>query len=461
MLSDVSLAHKNILVVGAGLSGISAAKFLLEQKAQVFLYDDKTAENLRAEAKLLLEQGVTFITGQEEQWQKIDFSIFSLAVVSPGISLRIPVVQKIQALQIPVIGELELAYLFTKGRFIAITGTNGKTTTTSLTAEIFRAAGRKIVLGGNIGLPLAEQIKQTDADTTIIAEVSSFQLETTEQFHPVISSILNITPDHLDRHGNMEGYIGAKCKIFARQNKNDYTVLNYDDEITRSLGQRTAGQTVFFSRKEKLEQGVFVEDGQIVIAWQGKKVTVLPVGEIFIQGNHNLENALAAVAMAWFDGIDAEVIANTLRTFRGVVHRLEFVAEINGVKYINDSKGTNVDSTIKALETYPDHIIWIAGGRNKGSSFAPLVPLVKERVTTVVTLGESASLIKEVAVQAGITDDRIYMAKDLADVVAYCYRIAVPGDVVLLSPACASWDMFQSYEQRGDIFKNLVHTLEA
>lgn len=459
-MSNMELAGKPVLVVGAGLSGVSAAKFLLSRKAKVYLYDDKPEESLREEAKALLAQGVVFLSGAKESCQQFDFSQLAFIVISPGISPKAPLLQRATSVKTPVIGELELAYLFSKGHFIAITGTNGKTTTTSLTAEIFRAAGRSMLLGGNIGLPLAEQIDLIKEHTAIVAEVSSFQLETTDEFHPIISAILNITPDHLDRHGDMAGYINAKSKIFARQNKTDYTVLNYDDETVRALAENTNGQVVFFSRKEQLDQGVFVQNGEIVIAWQGETVSVLPIQEIYIKGNHNLENGLAAVAIAWFGGVPVPVIADTLRGFKGVAHRLEFVAEINGVQYINDSKGTNVDSTIKALETYPDHIIWIAGGRNKGASFDPLIPLVRERVSAVVTLGESAELVREVAQKAGIGADHIYMAKDLADVVNHCHQIASPGDVVLLSPACASWDMFQSYEQRGDIFKSLVHTLE-
>ena len=459
-MEKISLSGKHVLVVGAGLSGVSAAKFLCSQDAAVSLYDDKSAECLSDSAKALLEQGVTFLTGAGADGGGVDLTSFSLVVASPGVSLKTPLLQKADSLGLPIIGELELAYLFSKGKFIAITGTNGKTTTTSLTAEIFRAAGTKMLLGGNIGLPLAEQIALADEDTVIVAEVSSFQLETAQAFHPVAAAVLNITPDHLDRHGDMAGYTAAKSNVFAQQGKEDFTVLNYDDENTRALGAKTNGQVVFFSRKEILPQGVYVEKGEIVIAWQGKKISILPCSEIYIKGNHNLENALAAVALSWFQGVGAEVIADTLRSFRGVAHRLEFVAEVNGVQYINDSKGTNVDSTIKALETYPDHIIWIAGGRNKGASFDPLIPLVRERVTAVVVLGESAELIREVGVKAGIPSEKIYMAKDLPDVVAHCHSIALPGDVVLLSPACASWDMFRSYEERGDIFKDLVHTLE-
>lgn len=459
-MEKLELAGKQVLVVGAGLSGCSAAKFLISKGAMVSLYDDKPMAELSDRAKELFTHGVTYLTGAGKEGDVVNLAPFALVVASPGISLRAPLLQKAAALGISIIGELELAYLFSKGSFVAITGTNGKTTTTSLTAEIFCAVGKKMLLGGNIGLPLAEQVALSDEETTIVAEVSSFQLETTRAFHPVAAAVLNITPDHLDRHGDMAGYTAAKSRIFARQGKEDYTVLNYDDENTRALAEKTPGQVVFFSRKEVLDQGVFVEQGNIIIAWQGKKISVLPCDEIYIKGNHNLENALAAVALTWFCGIDVAVIAEVLRTFRGVVHRLEFVAEINGVQYINDSKGTNVDSTIKALETYPDHIIWIAGGRNKGASFDSLIPLVRERVTAVVAIGESAGLIKEVAEKAGIAADKIYLAKDLPDVVNHCHSIAVPGDVVLLSPACASWDMFRSYEERGDIFKDLVHTLE-
>ena len=279
-------------------------------------------ESLSDQAKELFSKEVTYLTGAGKEGDGVLLTTFAFMVVSPGISLQAPLLQKAAALKIPIIGELELAYVFSKGRFVAITGTNGKTTTTTLTAEIFRAARRKMLLGGNIGLPLAEQIALSEEDTTIVAEVSSFQLETTEAFCPVAAAVLNITPDHLDRHGDMAGYTAAKSNIFARQGKENYTILNYDDENTRALAEKTLGQVVFFSRKERLEQGVWVEQGKIVITWQGKKVPVVACDEIYIKGNHNLENALAATALAWFCGIDAMVIADVLRNFRGVAHRL-------------------------------------------------------------------------------------------------------------------------------------------
>ena len=290
-MEKLALAGKQVLIVGAGLSGVSAAKFLLTKGAMVSLYDDKPKEALSEAARDLLLQGVSFLTGAGADGTGIDLAPFSLVVASPGVSLKAPLLQRAATLQISIIGELELAYLFSPGAFVAITGTNGKTTTTSLTAEIFRTAGRKMLLGGNIGLPLAEQIALSEADTTIVAEVSSFQLETTKEFHPIAAAVLNITPDHLDRHGDMAGYIAAKSKIFARQEKTDYTVLNYDDDATRALAEQTPGQVVFFSRKEILDQGVYVEAGKIVIAWQGEKISILPCEEIYIKGNHNLENA--------------------------------------------------------------------------------------------------------------------------------------------------------------------------
>jgi len=450
----LELRGKKILVVGAGKSGISVARFLVRRGAAVALTDTRTKDKFNGELDDLIDSGVQAVLGN---YPEVMPGTFDMLVVSPGVPPTVPPVAAAMRHGIPVTGELELAYRFARAPMVAITGTNGKTTTTALVGEIFRAAGIHTLVGGNIGLPLVDVVEGYGPEDMIVAEVSSFQLETARQFRPRVAVILNITPDHLDRHGTMEGYIAAKARIFARQGRGDITVLNYDDPRTRMLAEATGGQVIFFSRRHNLKEGVLVLQGRIVVRLEGRETDIAAAGEVAIPGGHNLENALAAVAAAFALGVKPAVLAHTLRTFPGVAHRLETVAVKNGVRYVNDSKGTNPDASIKALEAFDRPIVLLAGGRNKGSDFTELARLAREKVRVLVVLGECADEVERAARQAGCGE--ILRARDFREAVLTAHRAARPGDVVLLSPACASWDMFNNFEERGDLFREIVNSL--
>jgi len=450
----LELKGKKVLVVGAGKTGLSTARFMLRRGARVTITDGKEKDKLNGELDALLAGGVHAVLGY---YPEVRPESCDLVVVSPGVPPGVPPVAAARARGIPVTGELELAYRFARAPMVAITGTNGKTTTTSLVGEIFKAAGRRTLVGGNIGDTLVDVIEDYGPRDVVVAEVSSFQLETAEQFKPRVAVILNIAPDHLDRHGSMENYTAAKARIFARQNKNDFTVLNYDDPRTRALAAQTPGQVIFFSRRHSLKEGVLVRDDRITVRLAGVQRDILGIGELAIPGAHNLENALAAVAAANCLGVAPEVLARTLRTFPGVEHRLETVTEINGVRYINDSKGTNPEASIKALEAFDRPIVLLAGGRNKGSSFSAFARRVREKVRVLVLLGECADEIERSAREEGF--EAVRRAPGFREAVLEAYRVSRPGDIVLLSPACASWDMFSNYEERGNLFKEIVREL--
>lgn len=450
----MELKGKKALVVGAGKSGISVARFLLRHGAAVSLTDTRTKDKFNGELDALIEAGVNPELGRYPQ---VKPGAYDIVVVSPGVPPTVPPVISARQHGIPVTGELELAYRAALAPMVAITGTNGKTTTTALVGEIFSAAGYRTLVGGNIGLPLVDVVEDYGPRDIIVAEVSSFQLETAEHFRPRVSVILNITPDHLDRHGTIDGYTEAKARIFARQGQGDYTVLNYDDPRTRSLANKTNGQVIFFSRRHNLEEGVLVSKDKIVVRRDGQEIDITGKKEIAIPGNHNLENALAAVAAAIAMGVEPEALARTLRNFAGVEHRLETVAVKNGIRYVNDSKGTNPDASIKALEAFDRPIVLLAGGRNKGSDFTEFVRLAKEKVRVMIVLGECAEEVEQAARNAGCRE--ILKAPDFNEAVLMAHRAARPGDVVLLSPACASWDMFNNYEERGNLFRNIVNDL--
>lgn len=444
------LKDKKVLVVGAGKSGIAAARFLKRKGAAVTLTDMKPAAEL-AEAA---DAGVaTFFGGYPEARG------YDLLVVSPGVPLtEAPVVQA-QNHGIEVIGELELAYRFARAPIVAITGTNGKTTTTALTGEIFRTAGRRTLVAGNIGVPLVTAVEDYGPEDIIVAEVSSFQLETTYSFRPRVAVVLNVTYDHLDRHHTMAEYAASKARIFANQGEGDAAVLNLDDPVVAAMKDCTRARVLFFSRRHNLDSGAFVHAGRVSVRQNGVLTEICGTGEIRIPGPHNLENALAATAAAASLGVSGCVVGRALRDFRGVVHRLEFVGEVEGIRYVNDSKGTNPDAAIKALDSYRQPIVLIAGGRNKGNDFTALAAKIKEKVRTLVVLGESAAAIRAAAHAAGVED--VFHAKDLKEAVFKARDAAVPGDIVLLSPACASWDMFKNYEERGDLFKRIVREIAA
>lgn len=442
---------KKVLVIGAARSGLAGAEFLAKHGWQVVLTDMKQVEavdNLQA-------LGVSFVWGQQPDVAAIGPD---LIVISPGVPLTIPPVVEARARQIPVIGELELAYENCQAPFVAITGTNGKTTTTTLTGELLKKTGKQVFVGGNIGVPLISYVENLQPQDVVVAEVSSFQLETTETFRPHLALMINLTPDHLDRHGDMAGYLAAKAKIFANQKESDYLVLNYDDEALRGLEKQSRGTVIFFSQRHKLEQGVYLDGTQVVLKLNGTETVICDASEIAIKGKHNLENAMGAIALAYLSGVTPADIREVLRSFPGVEHRLEPVRTLRDVLYVNDSKGTNPDSTIKALEAYDRPVVIILGGKNKGSDFTQLAQLVKERVKKAVVLGQAKPVIVEALEKADFHD---YMETDtFEEAVAAAAAAAEAGDLVLLSPACASWDMFNSYEERGHLFKELVAALQ-
>lgn len=446
---------KSILVVGLARSGLAAIDVLLKHGAVLSACDSKSAEELGEKYFELKASDIKLYTGSYPQVGPGDYD---LLVVSPGVPLQIAPVKQAYEAGIPVIGEVELAYLLKAGgvEIYAITGTNGKTTTTALLQYIMETAGKKAYSGGNIGIPLTTLLDQLE-EGVIAVEMSSFQLETSIDFRPHICGLLNITPDHLDRHGSMESYIAAKAKIFARQDSSDYAIFNYEDESLRKIAEFCPSRAVFFSTERILEEGAFVEDGTITISLNSKRQPVCPVAEVLLRGRHNLENILCAVLMAYIGGIQAEVICSALKTFKGVRHRMEEVAVHNGIIYINDSKATNPESVMRALESFKEPIILIAGGRNKGSRFNILAQYIKSKVKELILLGEAKQDIKAAVIDAGFKN--IHEVEDLEAAVAKAYELARKGDVILLSPACASWDMFANYEQRGDLFCELVRSL--
>ena len=377
--------------------------------------------------------------------------------MSPGVPLTIPPVKYAKEHGIPVIGELELAYRNCKAPFAAITGTNGKTTTTTLIGELMKKTGRQVFVGGNIGVPIITYADKLQEEDIVVAEVSSFQLETVESFCPHLALMINLTPDHLDRHGDMAGYLAAKARIFENQKESDYLVLNYDDEALRELAPQSRGKVIFFSQKHKLEEGVYLDGSQVMLALNGESLFICNADEIAIKGKHNLENAMGAIVFAYLSGVRAEDIRDVLMTFQGVEHRLEPVRTLNEVLYINDSKGTNPDSTIKAIEAYDRPIVIILGGKNKGVPFTELAGLVKERVKKAVLVGQAKEELAE-ALDAADFNDYV-RTESFEEAVTKAAELAEPGDIVLLSPACTSWDMFSSFEERGRLFKKLVMEL--
>ncbi|MTI81409.1 MAG: UDP-N-acetylmuramoyl-L-alanine--D-glutamate ligase [Firmicutes bacterium] len=450
------LDDKKVLVVGAARSGIAAAEFMAQKGAEVTLTDAKSIEQLGDIINNLDKKIRLALNGQYPDPAK---ESYHLVVVSPGVPLTAPPVAAACEGEIPVIGELELAFRFAEAPIIAITGTNGKTTTTSLVGQILKDAGFNTLVGGNIGTPLISKVENYDENDFIVAEVSSFQLETIQTFRPRAAAILNITPDHLDRHGSIDNYTAAKAKIFSNQSPFDYSILNYDYENTAALAEHSIGRVIFFSSKHILETGVFIQNGNIVVSMGDAITEVISVKELSMPGGHNLENALAATACAYAMGVQVNTIKQTLSTFAGVAHRLETVANKGGVLYVNDSKATNPDAAIKALEAFDVPIVLIAGGLNKGSDFTTFAKLIKEKVRVLILLGKHAHEIQQAVQQEKF--ERFVMAEDYVEAVKVASRVAQSGEVVLLSPACASWDMFTSYEERGNLFRDLVLKLRG
>ncbi|MBE5796523.1 MAG: UDP-N-acetylmuramoyl-L-alanine--D-glutamate ligase [Clostridiales bacterium] len=447
---------KRVLVVGMARSGVAAARLLNKAGAKVVINDNKTAEQLGEALAPLAGLDIETRLGcpAGECLDGID-----AMVISPGIPDTAAFVVQAKDAGVYVTGELEMAHQLSSGEMTAITGTNGKTTTVTLLGEIFRNAGRTTHVVGNIGYPYsAAGYDSADADM-FVCEVSSFQMETAETFHPRCAAFTNLTEDHLNRHGTMENYALTKMRMFARMTEDDVAVFNADDPALTPYIPMVKARVMLFSRKAEVESGAFVRDGMIVTRFRGVEREVCPSKDVFIPGPHNLENALAAACMATACGVGAEVIAQTLRTFRGVEHRIEFVRELEGVRYINDSKGTNVDSTIKAVQTMDRPTAIILGGYDKHSDFTPMVKemLASPYIREAVLIGVTADQIERQCRENGFT--RLHRAGTLQDAVEQCRSLSAEGWNVLLSPACASFDMFPDYEARGHIFKEIVNAL--
>lgn len=447
---------KKVLVCGMARSGVSAAQCLYELGARVTISDSKAEEKL-AEALQPLE-GMDIRRCLGDQAQPADLESYDLAVTSPGIPMQAPILRAVQAAGVPLIGELELGAQVSRAPLYAVTGTNGKTTTTTLIGEIFRNLGKTTYVVGNIGYPFTACALRCGEEDVAVAEVSSFQLETISTFHPHIAVMCNITEDHLNRHGTMEEYIRVKERIFENMGQGDYAVLNLDDPIVRGMAERIPCTPAFFSRRQEVETGAYLEGEEVVFSLNGHKKRVLRADEIRIPGEHNLENALAATALTMLAGVPAPVVRHTLKTFPGVEHRIETVRTVEGVTYINDSKGTNVDASIRAVRAMKVPTVLLAGGYDKHTDFLPLArEILASKIHTVVVLGDTAEQIERALRAVGF--ESILHAKTFEEAVLLARSCAREGENVLLSPACASFDMFQDYEERGRVFKEIVSRL--
>lgn len=451
--------HKNVLIAGTGKSGLNAGKLLLEKGAEIIFYDDNASLDVEKLLSNFNENDpVRVVLGSinDKILRDID-----LMVISPGVPVDSDIANIVRDANIPIIGEIELAYQAGAGHLAAITGTNGKTTTTSLVGEIFAAYTDNHFTVGNIGIPYTEVALDMDEDSYTVAEVSSFQLETIVDFKPHVSAVLNLTPDHLNRHYTMENYASVKLDICKNQTPEDYLVLNYDDEITKNMAndKRVNAKVVYFSRLHNLEEGICLDGDEIVLRENGTEIRVIQKKDLVLLGDHNVENYMAGIAVAYYMGIPMEDIVSVLKTFKGVAHRIEFVKEVNGVTYYNDSKGTNPDAAIKGIQAMNRKTVLIGGGYDKGVAFDEWIQAFDGKVKKLILLGQTAQMIAETAKKYDFTE--IEFVDDLKEAVTRCAQIAQPGEAVLLSPACASWGMFDNYEQRGDMFKEYVNELGA
>ena len=448
--------QKAVMVYGAGISGRGAAEVLVQQNKRVYLYND-TACQLDADLLQKLEASCGGFVCGTESFQKL-LPQAELIVLSPGVPADAENVLLAEKKGVEVISEVELGYRLFGGHIAAITGTNGKTTTTTLVGEMLKRLSVPSAVGGNIGLALSKEVEQLPKNGWLVAELSSFQLEKVQSFCPDIAVVLNLTPDHLERHHTMEAYGNAKKRIFTQQGPEQVTVLNYDDPEVRTWAAESKGKICFFSRKEMLENGIFMQNGDFVIKWNSETFRVCNIKEMHLFGGHNEENVLAAIACGFFAGVSIEDIADVLRNFRSIEHRLEYVKTIKGVPYYNDSKATNTDSTVKALEAFENgHIILLAGGHDKMTPLEPMMEVIKEKVDTLILLGEAKERFNAAAIACGI--EHIVLVDSFEEAVKKAYEMAAPPQVVLLSPACSSFDMFKNYPERGRCFKNLVHGL--
>ena len=444
------------IVAGTGKSGISATKLLVKHGVKVYLFDENK------------ERNVDDIMGKTGNSELVNVMLGELSdealksaqlmVISPGIPVDAPFTDIVRNAKIPIWSEIELAYHYGKGKIAAITGTNGKTTTTALVGEIVKAHNAKTIVVGNIGIPYTELCDTTDDDSATVAEISSFQLETVIDFHPNVSAVLNLTPDHLNRHYTFENYGNVKFSITKNQTMDDVAVFNYDDEHTRAMGEKAKDhcRVVYFSRLDKPAGGVYVKDGEIVLEDGGTEIDVLALKDLKLLGSHNVENVLAAVGISYYMGVPAATIREVATSFKAVEHRIEYVDTIAGVAYYNDSKGTNPDAAIKGIQAMVSPTYLIGGGYDKGSEFDEWIEAFDGKVKCLVLIGQTAEKIAGCAKRHGFNS--LVFEENLQDAVAYCHEHAVDGDAVLLSPACASWGQFDNYEQRGNMFKEYVRS---
>ncbi len=455
----MDLKNKRVLVFGSGKSGVAAAALLLSKDAKPVIYDGNEKLDKADIIKKLSDKcahaykETEVVLGElpREQLNKLD-----MVVLSPGIPCDLPLVKEFEKNNIEIIGEIELAYRTGKGKILAITGTNGKTTSTTLLGEIMKAANDEVYVVGNIGNPYTEYSAMQTENAVTVAEISSFQLETIKSFHPIASAITNITPDHLNRHHTMEEYIRVKERIAENQNENDICVLNYEDEILREFGKTLKCRPVYFSSARELEDGIYYKDGAIYVSSKGSKQLLVKTDELQILGLHNFENVMTAAAMALFAGVSIDTVRTVIKNFKGVEHRIEFVCEADGIRYYNDSKGTNPDAAIKGIQAMNRPTLLIGGGYDKQSTYEEWINSFDGKVKKLVLIGQTKEKIAKTAVKCGFPKGDIIICEDLKEAVKACKREAKSGDAVLLSPACASWGQFDNYEQRGDMFKQLA-----
>lgn len=448
------LAGKSVAILGMARSGMAAAEFLWKRGVRVTLSDSRPAASLELEIQILKERNIQYEAGGHTMEL---FDSADLIVISPGVPMSLPVLQHAAQKGKTLIGEIELASRYLRGKVIAITGTNGKTTTTTLIGEILRTGGLPVQVGGNIGTPLISLVESSTEDTWSVVELSSFQLEAAPTFRPDIAVILNITPDHLDRYASFEAYTQAKLNIFANQVSGDFAVLNYEDLSLQRAAKKIRSQVYWFSGSHEVQHGTYAIGGQIIFDSGSASEPVMTCNEVPLKGRHNIENVAAAITAARLAGMASSSISRSIRNFKAVEHRLEPVAEIRGVHFFNDSKATNVDATIKALEAFESGVILILGGRDKGGDFKVLSHLLQQRAKGVILLGEASDKIKTQL--EGIVP--MAKAHNMDDAVKLAFQQAVPGNTVLLAPACASFDMFQNYEHRGREFKAAVGRLQG
>ena len=442
------------LIIGLGRSGKAAAK-LLKDNNDVTIWDSKTEDNFNAEEVASLKaSGIKIVFGNG-----ISASGWDELILSPGVPRDLSLVLEAEAEGAVISGEIELAYEHCKGSFFAITGTNGKTTVTSLVGEMVKAANLNCFVAGNIGNPLAEVCSTADENSIMVTEISSFQLETVSKFHPHVAAVLNLTPDHLDRHKTFENYAAIKARITENQDSSDYFVYNLEDDSCIEIAENTKAIDTPFSAFRILPFGAFVKNNKIVIRDDGRTVELCKVSDLQIPGHHNLENALAAAAIAYFGGIPAGAITKALKEFKGVPHRMEFIRELRGIRYVNDSKGTNPDSSIKAIEATDTSIVLIAGGYEKNSDYHEFIESFDGKVRELLLIGATAERFRDCAIECGFPEGNIRMCRDMKDCIQKASLLAMPGDTVLLSPASASWGMYKNFEERGDDFRNLVNSL--